>query len=38
VANERSGTVTVLGLVDGMPVPTGEAVAVPAPTCVLVVG
>jgi hypothetical protein len=36
VANERSNDVTVLRLDDGLPVPTGRAVAVPAPTCVLV--
>jgi 6-phosphogluconolactonase len=36
VANERSNDVTVLRLDDGMPVPTGTSVAVPAPTCVLV--
>jgi 6-phosphogluconolactonase len=35
VANERSDTVTVLRLDDGLPRPTGHAVATPRPSCVL---
>jgi 6-phosphogluconolactonase (cycloisomerase 2 family) len=37
VANERSNSITVLRLDDGLPVLLGIAVEVPAPTCVLVV-
>jgi 6-phosphogluconolactonase (cycloisomerase 2 family) len=38
VANERSHALTALALAGGIPRPTGEELAIPSPTCVLVTG